>query len=231
LVDSICSPRVLQMVRACLEGVVERGTAKGLKTATYSFAGKTGTSLVADKGIKYSDHMYQSSFAGYFPADNPQYTVVVVIRNKPHAARYYGGLVAGPVFREIADKLYAGHLYREFANVKADSTNWQASGRRGSLATIARYMNLRLKDSAVSKELVTLVHSNKGQQVLQPIAWSGSKQMPALKGFGLKDAMLLCEQSGLQVSLAGKGKVVAQSIEPGAAIKPGQKVQLTLNYQ
>ena len=76
-----------------------------LKALTYPVAGKTGTALVADGKNGYGDHIYQSSFVGYFPADNPQYTCVVVIKNKPHAALFYGASVAGPVFKEIADRL------------------------------------------------------------------------------------------------------------------------------
>jgi cell division protein FtsI (penicillin-binding protein 3) len=61
---------------------------------------------VANGNKGYGDKIYQSSFAGYFPADNPQYTVIVVIKNKPHAAVFYGAAVAGPVFKEIADQIY-----------------------------------------------------------------------------------------------------------------------------
>ena len=105
--DSICSSRTLAQLRDMLEGVVLNGTATKLQTPYYRIAGKTGTALVANGSRGYADKIYQSSFAGYFPADDPQYTCVVVIKNKPHAAKFYGGTVAGPVFREVADKLYA----------------------------------------------------------------------------------------------------------------------------
>ncbi len=55
----------------------------------------------------YADHIYQSSFAGYFPANDPRYSIIVVIKNKPFAKQFYGASVAGPVFKEIADKLFA----------------------------------------------------------------------------------------------------------------------------
>jgi cell division protein FtsI (penicillin-binding protein 3) len=106
LESSICSAETIAQLKTCLEGVVLNGTAVKLQTPLYAFAGKTGTSLVADRGIAYADKMYQSSFAGYFPADKPEYTIVVVIRNKKHAPKFYGGVVAGPVFREVADRLF-----------------------------------------------------------------------------------------------------------------------------
>ena len=97
----------LQQLKSSLEGVVTAGPAKSLQSPYYTIAGKTGTALVANGTRGYADHIYQSSFAGYFPAENPRYSCIVVIKNKPFAHKYYGAVVAGPVFREVADKLYA----------------------------------------------------------------------------------------------------------------------------
>lgn len=108
--ETICSPQTLKQLQECLEGVVIEGTAKSLASPYYKIAGKTGTALVANGTRGYADHIYQSSFAGYFPADDPHYSIIVVIRNKPFAHKYYGALVAGPVFKEIADKLYSKNL-------------------------------------------------------------------------------------------------------------------------
>ena len=99
--DSICQQITLKRLQECLEGVVLEGTGKSLKSSYYTIAGKTGTALVANGKRGYADKIYQSSFAGYFPADNPQYSIIVVIKNKPHAANFYGASVAGPVFKEI----------------------------------------------------------------------------------------------------------------------------------
>ncbi|HEX8278664.1 MAG TPA: penicillin-binding protein 2, partial [Segetibacter sp.] len=105
MVDSICSKQTLHQLQQCLEGVVLEGTAKELKSHNYSIAGKTGTALVANGNRAYADKIYQSTFAGYFPADNPQYTIIVTIRNKPHVKNFFGASVAGPVFREISDQI------------------------------------------------------------------------------------------------------------------------------
>ena len=75
------------------------------KNSFYKVAGKTGTALVANGSHGYAEHIYQSSFVGYFPAEAPKYTCIVVIKNKPFAKKYLGAKVAGPVFKEVADRL------------------------------------------------------------------------------------------------------------------------------
>lgn len=100
----IASDKTLSKVKAVLENVVKRGTGKGLYSSNFSMAGKTGTAQVnyRDRSKMY----YSSSFVGYFPADNPKYSCIVVV-NKPDAIKgYYGADVAGPVFKRIAQKIY-----------------------------------------------------------------------------------------------------------------------------
>src|SRR5690606_6928859 len=108
---SVCSEKTIKMAKEMLEGVVEEGTAKNLKNEVYKIAGKTGTAQIANKklGYKYKNDLkvsHQASFVGYFPADNPKYTCIVVV-NAPSKGVYYGNLVAGPIFKEVADKVYA----------------------------------------------------------------------------------------------------------------------------
>ena len=110
----ICKSSVIQSAKECMEAVVTEGTGKlAFKDMPFAVAGKTGTAHVADGKIKYDDGVYQASFVGYFPADKPQYTCIVVIRTKPHAAAHFGGLLAAPVFREIATKLYAMYVEKK----------------------------------------------------------------------------------------------------------------------
>src|SRR5690606_4816407 len=91
LEEKIASDEVIAQLQECLKEVVLTGTGKSIRSPYYQIAGKTGTAQVADMGIKYSDRVYQGSFVGYFPADNPQYTVAVVIRTRPRSSAYYGG--------------------------------------------------------------------------------------------------------------------------------------------
>ena len=87
----LCKPNTIRDLRIALEGVCINGTGKKLfANSLYKVAGKTGTAKVANGNKGYGEGIFQSSFAGYFPADNPQYTIVVIIKNKAHAANYYG---------------------------------------------------------------------------------------------------------------------------------------------
>jgi cell division protein FtsI (penicillin-binding protein 3) len=230
LSQAVCSKETLMQLKTCLEGVVLRGTAHSLQTPAYSFAGKTGTSLVADKGITYADKMYQSSFAGYFPADNPEYTIVVVIRNKAHAPKFYGGVVAGPVFREVADRLFAGYLKqpRKIMPVSKDSVRYEYTGATGTMEKLATTLHIPYYDSAGREPVAMLAAEYKRPAVIkaQPVERG---TVPELKGVGLKDALGICEENGWVVHARGKGKVSMQSIPAGTPLAKGQKIILTLN--
>ncbi len=227
--DSICSKSTLLQVKSCLEGVVLAGTAKSMRNQFYSLAGKTGTAQVANGNKGYTDHIYQSSFAGYFPADNPKYSCIVVIKNKPFAQKYYGALVAGPVFTEIANKLFTvdADLYASYRHPQfADSSKTEWIGSSNDFKTIAK---------GIGKQLVSV--GNKGEwskvttseKKLASSSWSVERgNMPDLKGFGLKDALELLERQQLQVIATGKGKVLAQSIPAGTVVQKGQTVYLNL---
>jgi cell division protein FtsI (penicillin-binding protein 3) len=226
----IADREVIEQVKTCMEGVVLNGTARGLKTDAYSFAGKTGTSLVADKGISYANHMYQSSFAGYFPANDPQYTIVVVIRNKAHAAKYYGGVVAGPVFREVADRIYATHLFKDpdIQPSKTDSVAFRLYAQQETMQLLTKFFGWKITDSSAAKMVALLQNTPVNGKILFKHD-SGPGTMPPLQGVGLKDALAICEERGLLVTIAGQGRVQLQSLQPGVQIKRGQTVHLELN--
>jgi cell division protein FtsI (penicillin-binding protein 3) len=229
LSERVCTDQTLGQLKACLEGVVTNGTARKLETPAYKIAGKTGTALVADKGITYADHVYQSSFAGYFPADDPQYTIVVVIRNRAHAAKFYGADVAGPVFREVADRIFGGKIQRNMpAPEKNDSVLFAYHGISRSLKQINRVVNIHGTDSSRGKELAEIYTTASYRPVVKGND-APANQMPSLNGFGLKDALEICEERKLRVTIAGKGKVATQSIAAGATIRQGQNIHLELN--
>ncbi len=234
LEESICSEKTLKLLRECLEAVCmdSGGTGKALfKDAWYRVAGKTGTALVANGSRGYSDHIYQSSFAGYFPADKPIYSCIVVIRNKPFAKVYYGAKVAGPVFKEIADKLYAMHAVREapvqLLAVKKDSSRHMYTGAASDIKTVLKGLKWNYTDSVQQKEWGRLYTAN-SEAVLQSPFISDST-MPDLRGMGLKDAIYLLENMQLKVRARGKGKVQMQSIPAGTAIAKNQSVTIELN--
>jgi cell division protein FtsI (penicillin-binding protein 3) len=105
---SICSHATLEKVHQALRGVVEHGTANVIHDKRYSIAGKTGTARIASGG-NYNVKRHQPSFAGFFPAENPRYSGVVVLYSGETTSNFYGGSWAAPVFKQIADKIYASH--------------------------------------------------------------------------------------------------------------------------
>jgi len=230
---NLIKPSTERDLRIALEGVCINGTAKTLfKNSLYKVAGKTGTALVANGNKGYGEGIYQSSFAGYFPADNPQYTCVVIIRNRAHAPIFYGAAVAGPVFKEIADRLYSTYIHNKLETPPAftlkDSAVFNYAVSKMSLQTIAKQLQIPYQDSsAINTEWIQLKGAGKKAQAsIQTISDS---TMPNIAGMKLQDALWLCEQKGLLVKCIGRGKVVKQSITQGQYIQKGQLIQLELN--
>lgn len=230
--EAVCSQQTLQQLKTCLEGVCTAGTATALfKNAAYKVAGKTGTALVADGNRGYADKIYQSSFAGYFPAENPQYTCVVIIKNKAHAPVYYGASVAGPVFKEIADRLYSTYIRQTntaLVQKKKDSSVFSFAGNKRDIAFINSKLRLPFIDSTTRVDEWTEM---KGKDAVVTLNRKtvGKNTMPELKGMGLKDVVYLCENMGLKVNAKGKGKVAEQSIPPGQAVVKGQMINVALD--
>ncbi len=233
VVPKICTEVTLELLRSCLEGVCTDGTAKEVfKNLPYKVAGKTGTAKVADDNRGYTTNKFQSSFAGYFPADNPQYTCVVVIQNNPSETDYYGATVAAPVFKEISDRLYSTYIKIAKNNQaqikKKDSSNFQFSGYRTDLAYLSKKLQIPFKDSTKEIDRWSFIQNNNEKYILRRKLMS-ENAMPILKGLSLKDAVYLCEEKGLIVNVAGRGRVVSQSVLPGQAIAKGQLINLTFN--
>jgi len=204
------------------------------KGNAYRVAGKTGTALVADGNFKYTDQVYQSSFAGYFPAENPQYTCVVVIVNKPHAVKHVGALVAGPVFKEIADMLYNKYIKQpasmQFAGVaqgRDSSTGYSYIGAQDEVKKIMNDLNLPYSDAGGNSEWASI--SKQGGRPYVAGQRLSNTTMPQLSGMSLKDAVYVCENMGLKVSVKGRGRVTSQSVTAGDAINKGLQVQIILN--
>eukprot|EP01137_Pigoraptor_chileana_P010597 Opistho-2@60402 len=103
----ICSDETIHKLKAVLQNVVKKGTGSKLYSKDFSMAGKTGTAQANYGHSGGSEKHYISSFVGYFPADNPKYSCIVVV-HKPNTSgnNYYGADVAGPVFKRIAQKIF-----------------------------------------------------------------------------------------------------------------------------
>jgi len=230
---TVCSPSTIKDLHTALEGVCTNGTAKKLFVGSlYKVGGKTGTALVADGNRGYADNIFQSSFVGYFPADNPQYTIAVIIINHPHAANHFGASVAGPVFKEISDRLYSTYIQNKRGVVPnfslKDSQVFNYSLSKISLATIAKNLAITYQDSSDTRnEWVQL--KGKGKTLNAAKVIISDSTMPNISGLKLKDALWICEQKGLLVKFVGKGKVIKQSIAQGEYIAKGQQIQIDLN--
>ncbi len=231
--ERICSEQTLVQLKECLEGVCIEGTAAKLfKGSAYKVAGKTGTALVANGNRGYADQVYQSAFAGYFPAENPQYTCVVVIKNKAHALIHHGADVAGPVFKEIADRLYSTYIRQSMSNTaqvkKADSSVFSFAGMKQDMAFVSAKLKMNYTDSTQRTDQWIDMSGKDALVVLNKKVFD-EHLMPELKGMGLKDVIYLCENFGLKVNAKGRGKVAAQSISAGQPIARGQLLNIELN--
>jgi cell division protein FtsI (penicillin-binding protein 3) len=230
--SSICSHSTLKKVRKMLEGVVENGTAKNLKNENYRIAGKTGTAQIAKQRSGYrtgSGTSYQASFAGYFPADNPIYSCIVVV-NSPLKGGYYGNVVAGNVFKEISDKVFATSLeiqpLLKHKKLMAD-VPYSKTGIRKDLDYIFNKLDIAIEDNDVESDWVSTERKDeqiefKQRKVIESL-------VPNVVDMGLKDAIYLLENAGLKVIVRGYGKVVKQSVRPGVKARPGNTIVLEMS--
>ncbi|MEM7575084.1 MAG: penicillin-binding transpeptidase domain-containing protein [Bacteroidota bacterium] len=230
--EQIASQRTIEQVQQLLEGVVDRGTAHRLRTSQFRFAGKTGTSQQNYGRTRSRNRLkHQASFAGYFPADNPRYSCIVVVFN-PTSGSYYGGDVAGPVFREIADKIYNSMIdIHEPINqgprpvLYANDLPNGAAGDREDLEAIFDYLNLGI-DTVVTSELTQVRAEN--ETVTLAAIDPRQQQFPNVRGMRLRDAVYVLENLGYVVHPQGVGRVVDQEWQRDARGRPGRDVTLRL---
>jgi cell division protein FtsI (penicillin-binding protein 3) len=225
--DKICSDATLGKLRAMLEGVFTDGTGKSLASKFYKIAGKTGTAQVADGKYGYAKKQYQSSFCGYFPADKPKYSLIVVI-NEPKGA-YYAALVAGPPFREIADRIYArdAQMYNGVEEHLVGNTQNPEAKAGQSKAVKKVYSAFGIKALYAAKSDYFNVVDTSNGLAYEDLSMSKGV-MPNVKGMGLKDALYLLGNAGLKTRVKGSGKVMGQSILAGSKIGRGLLVQIEL---
>ena len=229
LQPSICSRETLGKIRKMLEGVVLEGTAMNIKNNIYSIAGKTGT-CVLNYWNKTEAKKYQASFVGYFPADKPKYSCIVVINN-PTRGSYYGNVVAGTIFKEIADKIYSTTLdiqpdvKEKYRTVAKDSPT-AIDGFRDDLKKLYSRLGMKLNDKSGDSDWAITTKLN-GQTVMTSKDFL-AKQVPDVTGMGARDAVFLLENKGLRVIVQGKGVVKRQSIKAGSDSVKGKVIVLNL---
>ena len=174
---------------------------------------------------------YQASFVGYFPADKPEYSCIVVV-NSPSNSVYYGNLVAGPVFKEIADKVYAANLdiHEEFIAQEKNFVDlpYSKNGHKNELDIILNNLGIERQINNVNSEWVI---TTKRDTFIEYTQLNIKENLvPNVKEMGLKDALFLLENAGLEVEVKGRGKIKSQSILPGTRIKKGDKIIIEMSF-
>lgn len=227
--SKICSAATVKQLREILAGVVEEGTATNLKTDYLHVAGKTGTAVIAQGSHGYNNgkKVYQASFCGYFPAEDPQYSMIVVI-NSPSTNGYYGNVVAGSIFKEVADKVYSLNLNMHKAfnqQVAENNVPVIKTASTNELKSIYKFFGLKLDE----------VHSTWANTVAQGGKLSLTENeidngvVPNVVGMSLKDALYLLESMGMKVTISGRGNVRQQSIEAGTKFNKGTIINIQLS--
>ncbi len=228
--ESICSQRTLNIVRDMLLGVVEKGTGKAVHSEYVRIAGKTGTAQIASGGV-YKKAGHQVAFCGYFPADDPKYSCIVVIR-QPRNGYPSGGTMSGGVVKAIAEKVYASHIAFAVRGLKRDSTAvmlpMAKAGDRDALEYVLDRLDIDVDTDSTDTRWIVAKRVDEGEVVKLKDIVIREGLVPNVVGMGAKDAVYLLESVGLRVALNGLGRVSSQSISPGARVSKGQTVSLTL---
>jgi cell division protein FtsI (penicillin-binding protein 3) len=227
---SICSKETLIKAQDMLKGVCSEGTGRNLRNPYYTIAGKTGTAVIANENKGYVSggaKKYQASFCGYFPANDPKYSIIVVIVGPK--GKFYGGSVAGPVFRGIADKVYASYLapaadsippYNEVPQVKP--------GLKEDVMLLAQDLGFKTQAQNLTAEHVAVTNDT------MTVFINGVNDIPGtvpdVIGMGASDAVFLLEKSGLKTNMKGFGRVYRQSPIAGMTCSKGDVVSLDLGF-
>lgn len=228
----ICSQGTLDIVHGMLQGVVDSGTAVNLKAAHFAIAGKTGTAQIAKNG-SYKEHglSYQASFVGYFPANAPKYSCIVVV-NGPTMSGIYGNVVAGPVFKEIADKIYSNRLELQqetlLAETSGPTTPVSLSGHGGDLRIALAGLKVPMTVDGESEWVTTEATDSTVVLKARGIPADAMDRVPNVLGMGLRDALYILENRGLRVKVQGNGMVKRQSLQPGSKAFQGSMIVIDL---
>ena len=232
--EQICKPSTLKDIRQALLGVVENpkyGTGKAVHSPYVRIAGKTGTAQISkgSQGYKSGGTSHQVSFCGFFPFEQPRYTCLVVIR-EPKIGYPSGGLMAGVVVKNIAERISAIDTVTAIKNVPIDST-WLflkspivKSGNYEAMQTVMTSLNQKFYGKS-GKWIKSL---SDGKRTLITAYDLNKENIPDLTGMGAKDAVYLCQRLGLVVNFSGIGKVSSQSLPVGKKAYKGQTINLIL---
>jgi cell division protein FtsI (penicillin-binding protein 3) len=202
------APETAAVMTSIMEAVVESGTARAARVEGYTIAGKTGTSAKLENG-RYSKSNYNASFVGFLPSRDPAVTILVVI-DSPKGKGYYGGAVAAPIFKRVAEAAMR-HL------------GIGPSINPGPRVLVARRSpGQRPGVSPANVRQAAVLDAGIGVPAERGV-------MPDLRGMSAREAARVLVQAGLVPHLVGEGYVQEQDIEPGTAVDDGVTCVLTLD--
>ena len=230
--ERIASHETISTLQTLLKGVVQNGTAKNMSKLGFSVAGKTGTAQISQGSAGYNKKNYTATFVGYFPADEPKYSCIIVVSN-PRGKKYYGSSVSGPVFKELAEKVYATRL-----GAVDEDGEYQATCNSFSDASMVYFNDFIDYCNMETISFVDNVEDNEWVKVQQtdddvfvnPVKLEAN-MVPDVKGMNITDAVFLLESMGWKVKFDGYGKVKSQSVKPNTELRKGSVINLTLSVK
>ena len=228
----ICNEKAALMAKEIMLSVVEdpNGTGRGIRSPYYRIAGKTGTAKMSFGTGGYTDKNL-SSFVGFFPADEPLYSCIVVVGG-PKGLLTTGGAISAPIFKTMADKIITTNIKGNKA-INKDSTIADLPlpfiiGETDAIKEFNKRFNIKFDFKEANE--YAFVKSDSGKKIqIGLLDLTDNKTVPNVNGMLLDDAISLLENRGLKVFFIGKGKVMSQSIPVGSSIIKGSLIQLYLN--
>jgi cell division protein FtsI (penicillin-binding protein 3) len=218
--SALCSEQTVKWLQNMCDGVVNNGGTGKVHphSSKVRIAGKTGTARIANTEYGYDygdlDYSYQASFVGYFPSDAPRYSCIVVI-NAPKGGVYYGASLAGPVFREIAEKVNATDLAMHAAmdvenEVALMNLPVSKNGMQSDLQEVFAELDVptNMKDPGA-----TWVKTSTLEDEVELNAVEMDADLPDVIGMGLMVAIYLLENRGKRVKVIGRGFVKSQRVD------------------
>ncbi len=235
--EHIASPEAIDKLQTMLEGVAIRGTAKRqFEGCVVNVAGKTGTAQYYDRVQGYAYHepgigrkLYNTTFVGYFPAEKPRYSCIVMV-SRARGRYWAAGGVSAPGFREIAEKVYAMRIGTQDDDTTKISTK-QSQGpiivRHDKETNYLKSINRSFTDLAINGDWVTVERTEDGETRIREARLSDNI-VPDVVGMDITDAVYLLENMGLKAEFSGQGTIKEQSLRAGDTIKGNSVIHLKL---
>ena len=235
--ECIAGPEAIKKLQTMLEGVVIRGTAKRqFQGCVVNVAGKTGTAQYYDRVQGYAYHepgigrkLYNTTFVGYFPAEKPRYSCIVMV-SRARGRFWAAGSVSAPGFREIAEKVYAMRIGTHEDDTLAPVSpvsNEPIIVRHSKEASYLNGIDNPFNDYAINGDWVTVQKTENGETDLRT-AQLQPNLVPNLVGMDITDAVYLLENMGVKTEFTGQGTVKEQSLHAGDTLKANSIICLKL---